>query len=128
MNITIKSIEDLKLNDTQNKIINLFIRKSSCYTINELSKEIGVILPTTAKEIRKLHVRKLFKIEEELISIDEFGEKIINFYKFKIDILTQFCNYNKFSKEELDNFIKNDKYNNLNLLLGIKNLLKKETI
>lgn len=125
MQVLLKDIEELKLSNTEEKIICLIDCNS--VLLKELTNDLNVIFPTIIKESRKLQNKQIIEIEEGKIHLTQLGLKVLNFYKFRNKILLDFCEVNKLEKNIYNQFINSKKYNNLNLLLGIKNLLKKET-
>ncbi len=125
MQVLLKDIEELKLSNTEEKIICLIDCNS--VLLKELTNDLNVIFPTIIKESRKLQNKQIIEIEEGKLHLTQLGLKVLNFYKFRNKILLDFCDVNKLEKNIYNQFINSKKYNNLNLLLGIKNLLKKET-
>lgn len=123
--VLLKDIEQLKISKTEEEIINLL--NDGRNDINAISKTLNILLPTIVIAIRKLENKNIIKEEDGIYYLLDFGIKIVNFNKFRNNTLYKFCIFNNIDINVYNDFINNKKYNNMNLLLGINNLLKKET-
>lgn len=124
MNFTLKAIEEIKLSNTEEQIIKL-ISKQNGYetTLRYLGDNVNVIYATLCNELKKLILKNVLIVEGNVVKVTNFGVSIINYNKFKNKVLSDFCNSNKIDNETYSMFIENKNYNNMKLLLGIKNLL-----
>lgn len=125
MNVGIKDIEEMNLTKTQEKIL-LYISmvgKEKIF-IKELEEHVDVIYVTLYNELKKLVVNEILIINDNYIQLSDKGIKLSNYYKFKINILKEFCFKNNIDEELYMKFVESKYYNNLSLLIGIKNLLK----
>lgn len=126
MDITLKVIEEMKLSNTEERIINYLSSISdNNSTITEISNHIKGIYATFCKELKKLVSKGIVIINGLKVSLSDFGLKLCNYNKFKTNIINQFCNSNKIDNDTYNFFISNKNYSNMKLLIGIKNLLNK---
>ncbi len=124
MSISIKTIQEVKFSKTQWSILKLLFENDSI-DFNSLSITLNVLLPTICVEVKKLTNSKLIYRKDNSIYLTDHGSKVKTFYKFKEDIFKQFCKLNNFDNNIFDSLMSNRNYNNLNLLLGIKNLIER---
>lgn len=128
MEHTLKTIEEMKLTNTEECIINFISKldtdKTDLYT---LSENVKVLYATLCKELKKLVLKGVLVVDGSDITLTDFGLRIQNYNKFKQKILNEFCVLNKIDINTLKCFVENKDYNNIKLLLGIKNLLNKDS-
>lgn len=125
MNITLKAIEELKLSKTETKIIEV-LGENDKVTLRYIGENINVIYVTLCNELKKLSTKNIITISGSLVSLTSFGKTLINYNKFKNKVLQDFCEMNNIDKDTYEKFIVNKDYNNMKLLLGIKNLINSE--
>lgn len=129
MDHTLKTIEEMKLTNTEGCIINFISKLETDKTdLYALSDNIKVIYATLCKELKKLVLKGVLVVEGTEVTLTDFGLRIQNYNKFKNKILNEFCILNKIDIITLNSFVDNKDYNNLKLLLGMKNLINKGNI
>ncbi len=127
MQQTLKAIEELKLNKTQEKILNyLSIKDNKESTLKDMADSIDVIYVTLCNEVKKLVSKDILYMDDTAFKLTSFGQTLDNFNSFKKYVLRSFCNINNLDDDTYKGFINNKNYNNMKLLLGIKNLITKK--
>lgn len=125
MDFTLKAIEEMSFTYTEQRVIKI-LEKNNNVTLRYLGEHINVLYATLCKEIKKLIAKGIITLDETQINLTSFGNTIINYNIFKNKVLKDFCELNKFDQNTLESFILNKNYNNMKLLLGIKNLTRKK--
>lgn len=126
MDITLQALEEMRLTNTEERIIEFLSRNpSDKSTIREISEQIGVLHATYCKELKKLVLKDVVIVNNSEVYLSDFGKKLCNYNNFKKQVLETFCNSNKIDVNTYNIFIKNRNFSNMKLLLGIKNLLNK---
>lgn len=123
MNRSLKEIEDIYFSSTESKILSILKQKDEV-SLKYISYNINVLYATLCKELKKLQLKDVISIDNNVITLTKFGKSIINFNDFKYNILSNFCEVNKIDNTTLS-FMKKSNYN-MKVLLGIKNLLRKK--
>ncbi|MFI3252170.1 MAG: hypothetical protein R3Y05_06360 [bacterium] len=122
----LKAIEEVRLSKTEEAIVE-FLYTNELTTLKDIADNINVIYATICKELKKLSSKGVITIDSSVVKLTDFGLSMKSYQTFKITILTEFCKVNKLDTSTLNSLVNNKYYNNMKMLLGIKNLLIKRT-
>ncbi len=125
MDITLKAIEEMRLSNTEERILEFLSSNNDKSNLTEISTSIEVLHVTFCRELKKLALKNIVEVNGSEVTLSYFGKRLLNYNKFKTKVLNDFCSSNKIDNDTYNIFVNNRNYSNMKLLLGIKNLLNK---